>query len=315
MPAGFYTECVTVLFARAPSLDEVAAALPHLQRRPARGRPDGGGSPWIGAEDLVGTIDPARNGRLLIDVVRAPWPDGMGDPKDDPSLFGAWTLGAFGRHAFPGNLERARQQAWGLRALADAAADHTAFVRLRTSYVIGAGDEAPIEPEGRSWRTDLDAIRDAALAVLRLPGAIASFDPSAELLLSADEIDARRAHAREHAMEPIDLVSHARLFRPDAAHSLVDTVGMARVELPDLEVPFVASLDPNEVVRFVRNVCVYHLGRDEPIPSGDTIDGPGGRYRAHAFDQALVAPPRPVLRLLLEGNAFPEVLRRAPRRG
>jgi hypothetical protein len=179
--------------------------------------------------------------------------------------------------------------------------------------VIGAGDEAPIEPEGRAWRTDLDATFDAALAVLHVPGAIAYFDPNAELLLSPDEIEARRAHAREHAMDPIDLVSHARLFRPDAAHSLVDTVGMGRVELPDLEVPFVAALDPNEVVRFVRNVSLYHLRRGEPIPSGDTIDGPGGRYRAHAFDESLVAPPRPVLRLLAEGNAFPDVLRRAPR--
>lgn len=311
MPAGFYTECAAVLFARAPSLDEISLVLPRATRRPLRG---GGGAPWFGGDDLVLDIDPARNGWMIVDVVRAPWPDAMGHPKDDPQLFGAWSLGAFGRYAFPGNFTRACEQAWGVRETAESAATHVAFVRLRTTYVMGAEGDAPLEPEDRSWRTDHDAVLDAALAVLRVPGALAYFDPTAELLLPGEEMEARRAFARTHARVPIELVSHARLFRPDASHSLLDTIGMARADLPDLEVPFALSQDANEMLGFVRNVSLYHLDRGEPIPSGDTVDGPGGRYRVHAFDEALVEPPRPVLRLLLDGNAFPEVLRAAPRR-
>jgi hypothetical protein len=297
VPAGFYTHTATVLFSQASTLDDVARVVAPAERRVLREEPR---SPWFGAADLLVSIDPERNGELAIDVVAQPWPDAMGDPRTDPSLFGAWTFGAFGQRTFPGGLARACEQAWMARNVAMAVASHVAFVRLRATYVIGAGDDAPIVPEGHSHLRDLEAITSRALAVLSLPHAIGYFDPEGELLLSRDTLDAILHDAREQSRVPIEAYTNVRLYRTDPDHSLVDSVGMERFGLPDVEIPFEAALDPNLVVALARNVCLHHLRGGTPLPSGDTIDGPGGRYRAHAFDASLVAPPRRVLQLLLE---------------
>ena len=294
MPAGFYTHTATVLFSRAPSLDDVADAVGAAERRALRDEPK---SPWFGAADLLVSIDLERNGELAIDVVAQPWPDAMGDPRTDAPLFGAWTFGAFGQRTFPGGLARACEQAWMARDVAKAVASHPAFVRLRATYVIGAGDDAPIVPEGHSHLRDLEAITSRALAILALPHALGYFDPEGEVLLSRETLASIVHDAGEQHRVPIEAYTNVRLYRTDPDRSLVDSVGMERFGLPDVEIPFEAALDPNLVVGLARNVCLHHLRHGAPIPSGDTIDGPGGRYRARAQDESLAAPPRRVLTL------------------
>ena len=66
-----------------------------------------------------------------MDVLESLWPDSMGDPKEDVDLFGAWSMGAFGPLAFPGNLKRAAEQAVAFEGAAAAVSAHRAFVRLR----------------------------------------------------------------------------------------------------------------------------------------------------------------------------------------
>lgn len=297
MPAGFYTHTATVLFARAPALDDVARVVRGAERRVLRAEAR---SPWFGAADLLVSIDPERNGELAIDVVAQPWPDAMGDPLTDASLFAAWTFGAFGQRTFPGGLVRACEQAWMARDVAGAVTSHVAFVRLRATYVIGAGDDAPIVPEGHSDLRDLEVITSCALAILSLPDAIGYFDPEGEVLLGRDTLASILHDAREQNRVPIEAYTNVRLYRTDPDHSLVDTVGMERFGLPDVEIPFEATLDPNLVVALARNVCLDHLRLGVPIPSGDTIDGPHGRYRALALETSSIAPPRGALRLLLE---------------
>jgi hypothetical protein len=298
VPSRFYTHTATVLFARAPTLAAVGGVLPASERRIVRPSAE---APWFGQEDRLVTIDPAHNGRLAIDVVAAPWPDGMGDPKRDPHLFGAWAMGAFGAQTFPGALERACQQAWGDREAAAVARDHAAFVRLRTTYAIGASDDAPVVPDGQSDETDLGAITAHALRVLTLDHALAYFDPEGEVLLSGDRLAFLLDVAVEEKRFPIDVHTNVRLFRVDETQSLFDSVGMERFDLPDLEVPFANdAIDENDVARFVRNVCLYHFDRGEPIGDGETIDGPGGRYRARTVEHGAAPPPRSPLRLELE---------------
>src|SRR5215471_719040 len=38
---------------------------------------------------------PEVKGAAAIDVVDRPWPDAMGDPKSDFTVFGAWSMGQF----------------------------------------------------------------------------------------------------------------------------------------------------------------------------------------------------------------------------
>jgi hypothetical protein len=295
MPAGFFTETAVVLFEHAPSFDAVASCV----RGEARAVRDPSDVRWFAARDAVRVIDPARNGRLVVDVIASAWPDDMGDPQRDAMLFGAWTMGAFGRFTQPDALARARGQAWGHAELAARSTSHHAFVRIRTTYVIGGGDDAPIAPEGRSLLGELDAIWETALAVLALPGAIAFFDPTAELLVPAERVARSIAQARERNEPPIDLLVHPRLFRLDGERFVMDSLGMERAAIPDVELLLAPSIDPTHGAGFILDVSQYHFVRGAAIAEGHTIDGPGGRYHAEHGRNAVAPPARPVVRLAL----------------
>ncbi len=302
MPRGFFTQSVNVLFEQRPSLEAVAELLPECERfaKPI--------ASWMGsAEELVVRFNHTRNGALVVDVVDDAWPDGMGDPKLDPDLFGAWSMGAFGPQAFPGNLERALTHAYGIDALADRIRSHRAFVRLRTTYVLGAGTDAPILPEGWDGLAECERLVEASRALLELDRAIVHFDPNGEVLAGAAQLDALRASAREQDVPPIDVFTNVRFFElgDRAGWSLMDTVGMERFLLPDVELAFPRSVDPNEVGSFLRDVQLYFLERGAGLGEGDTIEGPGGGYRALVRERSLVPAPRAVVRLVPEFAVAP----------
>jgi hypothetical protein len=78
---------------------------------------------------------------------------------------------------------------------------------------------------------------------------------------------------------------------------VMDSLGMERVALPDVELALDPTTDPGLGAAFLLDVSQYHLGRGAPIPAGETIDGPGGRYRAERESESTAAPFRPVVRL------------------
>ena len=296
--AGFHTQSTTVLFERAPSLDAIEKALATW--RPTR-RPAAKSVGWSGRDSLLVRFDDAQNGNVLIDVMDRPWPDSMGDPKQDTELFGAWTMGAFGPHVFPGNLARACQQAVTFRAATDVAKKHRAFVRLRTLYVIDAHKDAKVFPPSWQPLLELDTMLQLARRVLDLPGALAMFDPNGEVILPRDQVDASLSHARNASIPPLDLFTHVRLFnlagRPFA---LMDTVGMERLRLLDAEVLLAARFDPNDGAAFLRNLSLQHVRRGAVILDGQSTEGPGGRYRAQRRAASVVEPPRPIVRFVPE---------------
>src|SRR5690606_37091459 len=142
MAKGFFTQGVAVLFEKAPSR---AALREALEPAFEIAREDDGGDGWAqGADGLIVTYRPDVNGYVNVDVVHRPWPDHMGDPTKEPELFGAWTFGHFGPFAFPGNLERAAEQNLTWEHAGKDVKKHTAFVRVRLSYIFGAGGDAPV---------------------------------------------------------------------------------------------------------------------------------------------------------------------------
>ena len=156
MPRGFFTQSTTVLFSQAPSIDAIEEALAPLGASITRRETEPG---WLsGGTELLVPFGESPAGTLHVDVVDQAWPDGMGHPEEAADLFGAWTMGAFGPLAFPNNLARAAQQAVAFPGAKEAVAGHGAFVRLRTSYLVGAGPDAPIMPEGWSPLAEIDAM-------------------------------------------------------------------------------------------------------------------------------------------------------------
>ena len=81
---------------------------------------------------------------------------------------------------------------------------------------------------------------------------------------------------------------------------IIDTVGMITLFLPDLQYHF-HNIDPNYVVYHAKNVLSYIYENDNPIKSGDHIDGvQNGEMNEDIqwfvqYEKSLIQPAREVL--------------------
>jgi len=307
---GFFTQGASVLFSAPITLDELEPLLADFEIvRRMDPQPD----PDIGGPSLLVAFRPEVRGYLAVDLQDRVWPDHMGDPKTEPTLFGAWSTGHFGPLAFPGNLRRAVENSWGWREAGDVVARHHAFVRLKLSYSYGAAKDDLVIPEDCDPVAELHFVTRVCRAILRHPSALATFNPNGETLKSAEAVETSLASHAERDLPPLDLWSNVRLKR-GGGWLLMDTVGMGQLDRQDLEACFPEdSFQPRDVDAFLRNVSLYLLENGEVIKDLNTIDGPGGVWRAHEVEEGLCAPPRRLLRFFPEdGSTPPEALR--PRR-
>ena len=219
-----------------------------------------------------------------------------------------------GPAAFPGNLARAVQHAvhWPEGAR-DAAERHGAFVRFRLSYALGKGPDAPVYPEGADPIHELVLLALLGQATLDLPGALAFFQPGAELLLSQRDVRERLGRARKQELPPVDVFAHARFVHVSDAPgwSLMDTVGLDALFLPDQEACFrPEAISPDAVHGFLLDLACYLVQEGEVVKPGDTVEGPGGVWRCHAAPENALRPaPRRTLRWFPEGEDVPAVFR------
>jgi hypothetical protein len=291
---GLYTQGIAILTERAIGLDELQALLPdHPFLRTIEAQEE-----WaLGGPTAVIAYQPEVNGLLLIDTVDHPWPDSMGDPKTDPMVFGAWAMGQFGPFAFPNGLERATQQAWAWREAKHTVLNHRAFLRLRISYVLGAGPDAKILPPAYDPRHELEFLVPVAQRLLAHPAVIAYFNPNGEVVATGKAVTDSLSYHREHNLPPLELWSNVRLFNVTPEWMAMDTVGAAQLDLADHEAVFPkGSHSASDIAKFLRNTTLYVLSKGPTIRHNDTIDGPGGsRWQAKYFAEPLSVPPREVI--------------------
>lgn len=96
---------------------------------------------------------------------------------------------------------------------------------------------------------------------------------------------------------------NARFFNIEGTDGdmIVDTLGMYAVDLPDVQLHF-NGLDPDDVVNYAYNICIYNYDAGAPIKSGETIDGLGGdgnisrevQWKCQ-YEDALIQPVRVAL--------------------
>lgn len=310
MPKGIYTQLACVLCERAPSIEDVARALEPLATAPARRVPaaDGEDGWMFGGPGLIlsfGAFD------VLVDVVDHVWPDDMGHPERAPNLFIAWGMGQLGPFTFPGNLERAALQAWMFPQARERIARARAFVRLRSSWCLGRGKDAPVMPEGYSALDEITRITELGHALCALPEALAWFVPAGEVVLGASELAAVLERGREGGPPPVDAWVNVRLYDlPDGASTVQDTVGAPQLDLDDVEAVFGrGTQDPGHVQSFLLDLLLYRLSRGAGvIQPGHVVRGPDDAdWRAEQHEESFGAPARPVLRFLPPGFSGPEV--------
>lgn len=256
--------------------------------------------PWMGGPGVTVAMRPEVNGYVVVDLVDKPWPDHMGDPKDEVDLFGVWSMGWFGPYTFPGGLARAIEQAHHLDpAIAARAREHRAFVRIKSSYVLGAGEDALLRPEDYDALEELQFVTRVARAVLATPGASFYFNPNGEVLYPVDGLGKAVDALEAKELPPLPAWSNIRMLTHEEAPDwrVMDTVGMQQLGVIDHEacVP-IHGFEPNDIVTLLRSVTYYTLEHGPIINDGDTMDGPGGVWKAHHTEDSLASPPRPVVR-------------------
>lgn len=308
MAKGFFTQGVCVLLREPVSRESLEAALSGFD---IRSRQEAGENWAMGGPGCVLTYRPDVNGHVSVDLVDRPWPDSMGDPKSDPDVFGAWSMGFFGPGTFPGGLRRAGEQSWAWEGGKTMAAAHKAFVRLRTSYVFGAGEGAPLMPADCDPADELAFLTKVGRGLLELPEALCWFNPNGEVLLDRSGLDAALASAQGRNLLPLDVWTNVRMFQIGDGWLLMDTVGNSQLDRTDVEACFLSGkVEPGAVAAFLRNVAWYLYKQGDVIKDGDTLDGPTGKWQARRFDTSLVQPPRRVHCCWpLKGKTVPQAVR------
>jgi hypothetical protein len=318
---GFFTQGAMVLTERPLAADAVERALGPFEvvkRSPAEGEKN-----WIGGyPNWVIAWRPEVNGHVTVDVVDAPWPDDMGNPKTPggQTLFAAWSMGFMGPMTWPGNLLRATQYAEGFgdKAAAEASKRHRAFVRVRSTYVLGAGDDAKVMPEDYQARPELEFVTSVAAALAAAPGALCYFNPGGETLYTAAELKKALDEHRQNKLPPLPVWSMGRVSKLDdaAPWMFADVVGMEQLDAQDHEACFRRDRhDPAEVMSFLRNTTHYVVENGPVIKDGHTTDGPGGVWRAMELEEGLLPAPRPVLRWFPEDGSEPPAALSQPTKG
>lgn len=295
MPKGIFTQGLCVLLDHPVTLDLVTEALADFEivKRVEAG-PD-----WqFSGPSLIIAYLPESNGYVSIDLVDQPWPDHMGDPQKEATLFGSWSMGFFGPFTYPGGLLRASEQCWTWTEGRTATENHKAYIRIRSSYTFGESKASPVIPADYAAIPELEFLSNLALALLTLPGAICYFNPGGEVLLDESHLEETLAYGKEHELPPIDAWSNVRLFRFDDQWSMMDSVGNGQWDTLDAEACFeTESYDPGEIANFLRNVSLYLLQHGDVVEHGDTMDGPGDiRWQAHRCEKSICDPPRFTLR-------------------
>jgi hypothetical protein len=137
---GHVTQCVVILLRSAVSFRDIQDRLSGFSAWPIEKK----SASWFGG--IPTFVVPFRrevNGTVVVDFIDRPWPDRMGDPKSEPEIFGAWSMGEFGL-AWPSGFKRACLQSWQWPEGKTVPLEHKGFLRLRSTYVGGAPDDAPM---------------------------------------------------------------------------------------------------------------------------------------------------------------------------
>lgn len=296
-----FCQSAVVLLRTPIGLQALCAALSDF--KVAKTIPASGEKNWMGGYPAaIVEMNAVNNGYVSVDAVDARWPDLMGDPKKDPQLMGAWAMGWFGPHVFPGNLERATQHNYDWKDAPKVVAQHTAFIRIKLSYVLGADDDMTILPKDFDERTDppkeLHFVTEIARALLKIPEALVYFNPNGETLHNRQQLEENISFHASHDLIPLPNWSNVRMFDVGEGWMLMDSVGMDQFYVRDHEACFRSEVyDCNDVARFLRNSTDYAREKGEVILHRDTMDGPGDiRWQAFHCTESISSRPRETLR-------------------
>ena len=271
---GLFTQGVAVLFSEAPSLAQLRALLEDYEITSENPL---GSSHWqTESASFRIACRPEVGGYCLLDIVVRPWPDHLSNSEREPSLHAAWSMGHFGPFTSAGSLARAIEHAHRWPHAAQLAPQHTAFVRMRTSYTIGINGPAAALPPEYDALPELEWLITLASHVCKHPRAMAFFNPNAEVLLPPPALKEVLQQAAESESPPLDAMINLRLAHVDG-WQLLDTIGMAQLDLPDQEILCPDGVSSSqELSAFLFDAAFHMVTTEIPIVTDNSSFGPGG---------------------------------------
>jgi hypothetical protein len=174
-----------------------------------------------------------------------------------------------------------------------AAIDHTrdwpeaAAAAARARAAVALVDELPSEERLGPF------VARVAVAAAKLPCVAIWWKPAERLV----EPRALAAAARDE--DPLQVALNVRLFHVEEGRSderVMDTVGLAALELPDVQCHFFA-LDVAQVAELLDETARYLYDEGDVIGDTDTVPGLDGAPWKCRRESALVDPPRDVVDL------------------
>lgn len=190
-----------------------------------------------------------------------------------------------------------RSQMWDFAGDRDRVLEECKYVVMATDMMA-----AVLQPKERA-ALDMDFLE--ALVEL-YPSCEAVLIHSCGKLLLPDTI---RNHSLTREQRFIKFAVNARFFNIQGTDDMmVDTLGMGILFLPDLQYHF-HGMDPNWVVQHAYCTADYILSADNPIKSGDPIDGiADGRFTPEVqwrcrYEDALIQPMREVIDICMNEYA------------
>ncbi len=302
---GFVTQCLCVLFEELPSLEEVTASLGRFE---VLGKVEAQKEWAFGGPSVVVSYRSEVNGRVAVDLVSRPWPDGMGDPVQESALYGAWTMGQFGPGTYPGCFERACDQSWAWPEAAEVAQKHRGFIRVRSGYAWGQDPSMTVIPDDYAPLAELVFLTNIIAPLLGLPGSMCFFNPNGEVLRDHNIFNDIVEWSVENKLPPLELWSNIRVFKATETWMVMDTVGNGQLDLPDCEACFTEDgYECQTVDTFLRNITLEMIRKGQIFKTGDTLEGPGNKqWKLELREDPCVNPPRQVIRATpVDGSEVP----------
>lgn len=287
-----YTQGVVILLKGPVELAELKKSLTGFKILSQKEASDS----WtVMGPSLVLELARGSRGRIVVDLVDRPWPD----TNSDPQVAAARDAGEFGPSTAEESLHRACAfcpPTWPEGP--NLARGHEAFLRVRVTYVKASG--APLQgvPEDYNVVTECEQMLGVVEALLEHPSALCYFNPAGELIASREFLSTICDAFHKASQPAINALANRRMTKVEESDwTVIDLVGMGQLDLPDFEICFTESYDPNEMAGFLVQTALSILKSGQSIKDGHTLSGPGGKlYQAKTVSDSQLRPSREVLR-------------------